>query len=264
MRREAPPVCRPSCYRPTMTRYQSVFFDVGDTLVYPHPSSAEVIAGICREAGYSVTREQVEEAEAAVAPALAERQRSGGELYSISAENSRRFWSWIYSQLLAHLDAPASIRQPLAERFHAAFNSVHTWRLYQDAVPTLTALQPLRAAGVTLAIISNWEDWLDTLLTHLDIDRYFDFAVISAIEQLEKPDLEIFRSALSRAGVAPREAVHIGDSVHADVEGAHNAGMTAVLLDRRGRYMNGTASDSCLPTGTSVIRSLEELPALLI
>ncbi len=243
-----------------MTRYRAIFFDVGETLVYPHPSSSEVMAGICRELGYAISAAQIEAAEAAVAPVIAERQRAGGELYSISMENSRRFWTWVYAQLLDQLNAPDHLREDLAVRFHTAFNSLETWRLYDDAIPILQALQPLRTSGITLAIISNWEDWLDALLGHLDIGRYFDFAIISAAQKLEKPDLAIFRAALDRAGVRPEDAVHIGDSVHADVEGALNSGMSAILLDRRGRY---TAHPLRLPAGATVIRSLEELLSLL-
>ena len=239
---------------------RALFFDVGETLVYPHPSSEEVISAACRDAGFPVTQAQVAAAEAAIAPRMTERQTGGGELYSISMENSRRFWTWVYAQILTELGLPETHHAALGERFHTHFNSLETWRLYPDSIPTLEALQPRRRAGLKLAIISNWEDWLEALLTHLDVARYFDFAVISATERLEKPDPAIFHAALDRAGVAAADAVHVGDSVHADVEGALRVGITPVLLDRRRRY----AEDSLpVPPETRVVQSLDALFPLL-
>ena len=57
--------------------------------------------------------------------------------------------------------------------------------------------------------------------------------------------------------VAPEEALHVGDSLHADVGGARAAGVRPVLLDRRGRYSPEQVGEA------TVIRSLAELPALL-
>ena len=51
-----------------------------------------------------------------------------------------------------------------------------------------------------------------------------------------KPNPEIFQKALEIAGVDAADAVHIGDSPVADVEGARAVGITPILLDRKGRY----------------------------
>ena len=53
---------------------------------------------------------------------------------------------------------------------------------------------------------------------------------------VEKPDPEIFRIALRRAGVEAAEAVHVGDLYAVDVVGARRAGLEPVLLDPHGRY----------------------------
>jgi putative hydrolase of the HAD superfamily len=239
---------------------RALFLDVGETLVYPHPSAAEITAGVCVEAGFPVAVERIEAAEATIGPRVLEKQRAATELYSVSMENSRRFWTWVYGELLHELQAPESLRPEIANRLHERFNTLETWRLYEDTIPVLEALQEHRRAGLAMGIISNWEDWLDSLLSHLDLDRYFDFAIISAGVQLEKPDPAIFHAALDKAGVAPGEAMHVGDSVHADVEGALGVGIHPVLLDRRGRYAE---RPDRLPEGATVIRSLTELAPLL-
>jgi FMN phosphatase YigB (HAD superfamily) len=44
---------------------------------------------------------------------------------------------------------------------------------------------------------------------------------------VRKPEAQIFRVTLNRAGVAADEAVHIGDNPEADVVGAQGVGMRA-------------------------------------
>jgi putative hydrolase of the HAD superfamily len=237
-------------------RYRAVFFDVGETLVYAHPSSAEIMAEVCGEAGFEVDAAQIEAAEAKIGPRIIQKQ-SDGQLYSVSRASSERFWLWVYGELLGELETPSALRPELALRFHERFMALETWRLFPDALPALEALQQRRRGeGLVIGVVSNWEDWLETLLVRLEIDRYFDFLVISAGVRSEKPQPAIFQAALDRAAVRPAQALHVGDSLHADVGGARAAGITPVLLDRRGRY-------SGRPVDARVIRSLAELPPLL-
>jgi FMN phosphatase YigB (HAD superfamily) len=56
--------------------------------------------------------------------------------------------------------------------------------------------------------------------------------VFSGLEGVEKPDTRIYEIALERAGVAPEEVLHTGDSMRKDYVPAKNVGMHALLLDR--------------------------------
>lgn len=61
----------------------------------------------------------------------------------------------------------------------------------------------------------------------------WDFGVFSGIEGVEKPDPRIFELALQKAGgIAPEQALHIGDNLRKDYLPARNMGMHALLLDR--------------------------------
>jgi hypothetical protein len=55
--------------------------------------------------------------------------------------------------------------------------------------------------------------------------------VDSAVVGWAKPDPEVFRIALEQAGVGPEVAVHIGDMISWDVEGAAAAGVAAIHFD---------------------------------
>jgi REG-2-like HAD superfamily hydrolase len=238
---------------------KALFLDVGETLVYAHPSPAEVMAAVCAEGGLEFDVGAVEEAEARVWPRVLARQAElpGDALYSLSAANSERFWTWVYDAILAALGVPEGARPGLAQAFHNRFQALETWRLYPDALPALAEIERRRREGLRVGVVSNWEDWLEALLVSLEVHHYFDFLIVSATVRSEKPDPAIFHAALARAGVRPEEALHVGDSLHADVGGARACGIPVVLLDRRGRYTAAEAG------GATIIRSLDDLPPLL-
>ncbi|HZR98322.1 MAG TPA: HAD-IA family hydrolase [Chloroflexota bacterium] len=211
-----------------MSPIRAVFFDVGGTLAYPHPSFHGVIARVLGEHGVHVTAEQVRAAEPKVWEAVEAYWARGGNFTRSDAE-SRRFWYWVYETFLRLLGEPNPGELP--QRLYAEFIRHETYRLYPDSLP---ALEALRARGVLLGVISNWEEWLEQLLLHLQIHTYFASRTISGTAGVEKPDPRIFALALESLGVAPEEAAHVGDSLHHDVEGARRAGLTPVLIDRQG------------------------------
>ncbi|HVF52042.1 MAG TPA: HAD-IA family hydrolase [Actinomycetota bacterium] len=229
--------------------YRFVFFDAGETLLYPHPSFAELFALTVSEAGCPVTAEQVNAVRASHAPHLLDiAEESGIEKGpSLSPEDSRIFWTFLYRRFLEELGYPD---ESLVELLYATFSKSSTYRLYDDALPTLEILK----ARHSLGLISNFDEWLREMLVELEVGHLFEVAVISGIEGVEKPDASIYRLALERAGVDPSEAVHIGDSPGMDAEPAESVGMSAILLDRDARY-----PDAPWPT----ISSLRELPDLL-
>jgi len=100
-------------------------------------------------------------------------------------------------------------------------------------------LWDLKGKGLRLALISNSGITPGRLLRRL-LARYrllepFDALLFSDEEGLAKPHPEMFRRALQALGVAPGEAVHIGDNPRADVEGALAVGMRAVLVNGKGQ-----------------------------
>ena len=50
---------------------------------------------------------------------------------------------------------------------------------------------------------------------------------------LQKPDPRLFEIALQRAGCCAQQAVHVGDSIEADVLGARRAGIASIWLNRQ-------------------------------
>jgi putative hydrolase of the HAD superfamily len=126
------------------------------------------------------------------------------------------------------------------------------FRAFPDAAP---ALRALRALGLRLIVVSNWDASLHERLEQTGLAPLVDGAVASAELGHAKPDAAIFAHALALAGVPADSALHVGDSPAADVAGALDAGLRAVLVVRDGAIDRP-------PRGVPTIASLAELPAL--
>jgi HAD superfamily hydrolase (TIGR01549 family) len=105
------------------------------------------------------------------------------------------------------------------------------FRAYRDAAP---ALAELRALGVRLVCVSNWDYSLPDVLARVGLADELDGVVTSAAVGARKPDPRLFEAALEVAGCAADEALHVGDTPSEDVEGAKAAGIRALLIDRDG------------------------------
>jgi HAD superfamily hydrolase (TIGR01549 family) len=86
------------------------------------------------------------------------------------------------------------------------------------------ALAALRARGLELAVVANWDYALHEHLERIGLAWYFSAIVTSAEAGAAKPDPKPFRLALERLGVRPERALHVGDSEEDEV-GAAAAGL---------------------------------------
>ena len=110
-----------------------------------------------------------------------------------------------------------------------------------------------------LGIVSNFAipECVDKLLEKHGLDKLFDVVVVSATVNKRKPSPEIFEKALVKLGVSAENAVFVGDTVDADIEGAKNAGMKTIYIERRPQK----EVENARPDQT--IKSLVELLAAL-
>ena len=106
--------------------------------------------------------------------------------------------------------------------FAPAFVAALEFRLLPG---TAGALDRLRAAGLALACVANWDYTLPEHLARAGVADRFATVVTSAQAEAAKPDPAIFRVALARLGVEPGRALHVGDD-EADRAGALAAGLS--------------------------------------
>jgi HAD superfamily hydrolase (TIGR01509 family) len=115
----------------------------------------------------------------------------------------------------------------------------------------LAVLDRLRARGLRLGLVSNCSSEVGELWEQSPFAGRFDAVVLSADVGICKPDPRIYRLALERLGVAPGDAVFVGDGHSDELGGAERAGLRAIQLGSRDGW-SGERVDV-----------LEELPALL-
>jgi REG-2-like HAD superfamily hydrolase len=115
---------------------------------------------------------------------------------------------------------------------YAHYEDPRSWRVAHGA---REAFRALRAHGVKVAVVSNWDTRLPKLLRDCGFDESsLDAVIVSAEVMADKPDRKIFAAALEAVGASldrdASSAVHVGDSVVNDVEGAVGAGFGGALM----------------------------------
>lgn len=200
-----------------MTRIKAVIFDLDDTLwpIVPVIVRAEAImfdwlAAHAPRVAQQFTIDELRKRRLAL---LAEKPH-----YAIDLRALRH---------AALCEAFASCGEDAAKVDHAmavfteARNSVTP---FEDVHPTLASLH----SRVRLGSVSNGVADLDAI----GMAHYFQASIAAHSFGSAKPDPAIFHAACEALGVAPREAVYIGDDPVLDVEGAQQAGLLAVWMNR--------------------------------
>jgi HAD superfamily hydrolase (TIGR01549 family) len=132
------------------------------------------------------------------------------------------FWRKLTEKWLGELEFDIAWTEPIIVQAREDLYGPDSlvFRLYEDACP---ALDRLRARGLKLAALSNWDYSLHRVLRLLGIDDLFHVVVASLEEGVEKPEPALFRLTLERLGVPADEALHVGDDPLDDVRAAGGA-----------------------------------------
>jgi putative hydrolase of the HAD superfamily len=147
-----------------MTR--AVFFDVGNTLLYPHPSVSEVCRQVLAEAGHVRDLHAIDSLMPLVDAYYEDRYREDDTFWTDEGETSG-VWVGMYSLLARRLGLEEDAEH-LARRVYDEFGRADRWRAYNDVLP---AIMRLKERGHLIGVISNWDGRLSTLLDGLGIAR---------------------------------------------------------------------------------------------
>jgi putative hydrolase of the HAD superfamily len=151
---------------------------------------------------------------------------------SLEEDMGKSFWDFFYAEGFRRLGIKADMSEPVAE-IRARFMRGEFEALFDDTVPTLEAFA---SRGVPMGIVSNFSPNLEQILRQQGIHRYFDFFIVSAIAGVEKPDPRIFDLAVDVGKYAREQLVYVGDSIFHDMQGAQNAHIAGILVDRTNRF----------------------------
>jgi putative hydrolase of the HAD superfamily len=204
---------------------RAVIFDAGNTLLR---MNYDIIAAHLRTHGRAASSQRVEEAELRARVRL-DPHLAPGAASTESTDTHGRYLRY----LLEHLAITDDAEIQAIARWRRGYNlPVGLWdRADPEA---LAALRRVREAGLVAGVISNSNGSVRSILAATGLAAHLAFIIDSSLVGVEKPDPRIFHLGLREAGVAPAEAVYVGDLYSVDVLGARAAGLDGILLDPGG------------------------------
>jgi len=213
-----------------------VFFDLVGTLITPRDPVGVQYSLVARRYGAEVDARDME---AAFHQAM--RRTPGGtpsgDSLAATAAAERLWWEKLVRGVVASCGADELERPGVFDTYfgelYERFTTANAWALYDDAFPVL---DELAARGISTGLITNYDTRVYRVLDALGLASRLNSVTIPANAGASKPDGRIFAHALDQAGIAPGDALHVGDSLGDDYQGAMAAGVNALLLDRDGRY----------------------------
>ena len=208
----------------------TLFLDAGNTLV---SMDFVLLCDVLAAHGVACEPAALARAEAAARPAV-----SRFCVGAASGEWSDVFTFYLHRVLGALGGAAATARDALAPTLTGAIRrTIPTPRLWSAVLPGVPdALARLRAAGITLVVVSNSDGTAEHGLAAVGLRPHLHHVVDSALLGVEKPAAGIFLHALELAGAAPERTLHVGDLYDVDVLGARAAGVHGLLLDPYGDW----------------------------
>jgi FMN phosphatase YigB (HAD superfamily) len=143
-------------------------------------------------------------------------------------------------QTWSRLDTSAALHRDTYHRLFAAagIDTVMADALYATecdpalnpfAVDVPEVMTALAGAGTRIAVISDIHFDLRPSFVSAGLDQYVDYYALSFEQKMQKPDKEFFELALGELGVAPADALMVGDRPTND-GGAVAAGIPTLLL----------------------------------
>lgn len=226
----------------------AVLFDAGGVLWNLKPSPEDLFAEALRKHGVAFDRARLREAMNKADRLLDD------EFATLDGNDESRFWRSYDGIVLEELGAGIDVGKfamDLGSELRDVVTKVESWAPFPDAVP---ALEAVRERGFRIGMVSNATELARRVLRNLDMEKHFDFVVISDEVGVRKPDPRIFGIALGLAGTVPSRALFLGDKPATDIAGATRAGLRGVLVDRR---------DTFPGSGFVRIRSLDAIRRVL-
>ena len=166
-----------------MSSIEAIFFDVGGTLLEVSPSVGHVYAEACGRLGGSVHPGDVQQAFDHAWVTLSAEVPSGADRYRVFDGGESAWWERLSAMAFDRCGV-AHHHRPAVDDLRSVFARAEAWRVYPEVEE---ALESLRARGVRLGVISNWDSRLPALLSTLGLREPFDVLVYSAAAGYEKP-----------------------------------------------------------------------------
>ena len=233
-----------------LSSVQVIFFDAAGTLFHVRGSVGGIYSRVAWKYG---VKSEPAEVERAFVQAFHAKSAEGITPVPAGGRSQaeKHWWLEVVRQVFAS-SMPEPVLQAYFDEVFEVFRRADAYLLFPE---TPTVLERLRRLGYRLGILSNFDSRLHDVLRGLGIESFFDTVVLSWDAGFAKPDARLFQHALQEAGIPAALALHVGDSLSEDFQGAAAAGMRGLLLDRKNAW----------PSLTNVprIANLLEIPEMM-
>lgn len=200
-----------------------VAFDAVGTLIYPEPSVSRAYWQIGQRFGTRMTLEAVSAAFHVAFNKFASGVRKD---FSTSEVEERERWRLIVQDTLPDVIDPTACFDEL----HAHFAKPTAWRSFPDVAETL---QALTQRGIQIVVASNFDERLHPVCDELPELKLLQRRIISASIGWHKPSPQFYDHLVREAECPPEQILMVGDDWLNDVVSAREAGLQAVLIDRK-------------------------------
>ena len=232
---------------------RAVFFDLYGTLATFYPPREVIQANAAAHFGLALSPEGVDSGYH-LADQHMSRQNATAPVRNMSPAEQGQFFAR-FEQLVLEGAGHSVDLETAAAVWKRVRSQRYKLALFQDVVP---ALDRIRKSGLLTGLISNVHSTGSALADSMGLTGHIDFAITSGDAGAEKPHPAIFKAALSRANISPAEAVHVGDQIESDIDGAQAAGIAPILMDRFSGHPGYTAH-----TRVTCMAELEQLLATM-
>jgi len=220
---------------------RGITFDAGGTLIVPHPGVGAIYAEIASRHGIKANPVELESRFGSAFKRL--RPKSS---VTVSEATERQFWTGLTREVFSGIADSVAFDGMFPELW-TAFAEPGRWRAIDGSMETLSRI---RERGFRLAVLSNFDSRLHSVLKGLGFSALLDGVFISAEVGIAKPETGIFEHAARALGMGPGQMLHVGDNPVADGAGGIEAGWSVALVG--GQF-----------PGAVTINRLADLPALL-
>jgi len=242
-----------------MRPFEAIIFDLGSTLIYFDGVWAEVIPHAIKalyqslvDSGLELNEKKfLEEFDQRMQTYYQDRESDFIE-YTTQCVLRDLLQEWGFSTPENVLKSAVESMYRFTERY---------WKIDES---TIKVLAQLRQRGYRLGLISNSGDDSNVhrLVDQADVRSYFEMILTSAGEGIRKPNPRIFQIMLEYWGLHANRVAMVGDTLGADILGAHNAGIFSIWITRwADTSANRAHAETIHPD--AIITSLDELPELL-
>jgi FMN phosphatase YigB (HAD superfamily) len=212
--------------------FKILFLDVGDTILDWSPATQQDAANrITSALGRAFSAADLSQAHQQMWCI-----RNGARLDHIqSDELEQQYWLGFYTEMLQNM----GVQCPPSDLVATLARHRMTPEAFAVFPDTPVLLAAAKRTNLPVGIISNAFVSVLGIFRALHLEGRFDPLVLSFVEEIAKPDAEIYKLALNRAGVEPQQALFVDDRPKF-VEAAIELGMRGYLLDRSHQHAAAT------------------------